>query len=957
MCIDRLPLVLVIQLKRFDYDWDKGIAIKFNDYFEFPRELDMRPYTVHGLVNHLPDSTQDQPDGDGLDDSHCESSQSAKSEEQSATHYTRYTLRGVVVHSGQASGGHYYSFIRQFCPKSRQYKWYKYDDSEVTLSSVDDEDEARLAWFGGDVNPSTCDSSKYLYVWDSKRIWNAYVLFYEREDFHPNMGCGSLKEFTVTQRLKRMVHLENMDYLHQQLQFHPLLALFIRNLIEASLDMCKMRPEVVEDLGLTTLKLLVNFSFAVRFQQVAREWYIWTPLFLRLMSLCPLVREKFVQWTIFSSPDRVCELLFECPYPEVRFLFAIAILYILSFDSSTACQSSVTCLKAFERARDRISSSDLPASTDRSDFAQAESAKTILSSIRCSKVSTKDGALCPSLSDIIVQVISLQLCASPANFLRRDFNNKITASDKLGDSTGWLTSPNEGSCGSSYTRTHTDVTHHPLVYRQFFSIFMDYACFGEDARARLLILGVPELLIKYALKNSLTSVSMSSWFTYSSISSAGIRNPEVLKRYLNDMLNSLPAHLDSTLPIALPPFPVVTASRDSLLLAFKSYQASGTSAYAIGSATSHSPVASSIQYSATVTLWCLLSLLVRSLDVSSHCTEQEKLVRISPCTASRSNIEAGHKSLALVDEADASVAQLDIPSVNPYQIGQAPLCPITSSLADLLLTTTCNRFISCFLRSWLSVSTVEHISNVLMFLSFKNLEFSSIAIDSLVWAFKTCRSDSGLVLSVLQSLLTVEDTFKIDRLRYALTGADGTGLMVPTPVTTCHQSFSHYTKVIKMVMGLILNDLQVQRLFQSEDSFIEWLHRWIETIGDSLQNPTSLSYWHSPGTRSPQSHDDFVLMMRRVYEVLPIPDDDQAGSSDESNGVSYDEDDGGQSSGSHYENSLDQVGFERLTRSWRRDTEETKFELQPPPTKHRISESANYVPDDTVDSDSLDRSP
>jgi ubiquitin carboxyl-terminal hydrolase 9/24 len=25
-------------------------AVKFNDYFEFPRELDMEPYTVQGLA-------------------------------------------------------------------------------------------------------------------------------------------------------------------------------------------------------------------------------------------------------------------------------------------------------------------------------------------------------------------------------------------------------------------------------------------------------------------------------------------------------------------------------------------------------------------------------------------------------------------------------------------------------------------------------------------------------------------------------------------------------------------------------------------------------------------------------------------------------------------------------------------------------------------------------------------
>jgi ubiquitin carboxyl-terminal hydrolase 9/24 len=50
MCIKKLPPYLAIQLKRFDYDWERECAIKFNDYFEFPRELDMEPYTVQGLA-------------------------------------------------------------------------------------------------------------------------------------------------------------------------------------------------------------------------------------------------------------------------------------------------------------------------------------------------------------------------------------------------------------------------------------------------------------------------------------------------------------------------------------------------------------------------------------------------------------------------------------------------------------------------------------------------------------------------------------------------------------------------------------------------------------------------------------------------------------------------------------------------------------------------------------------
>jgi ubiquitin carboxyl-terminal hydrolase 9/24 len=44
-CVRKLPPVLAIQLKRFEYDYERVCAIKFNDYFEFPRFLDMEPYT------------------------------------------------------------------------------------------------------------------------------------------------------------------------------------------------------------------------------------------------------------------------------------------------------------------------------------------------------------------------------------------------------------------------------------------------------------------------------------------------------------------------------------------------------------------------------------------------------------------------------------------------------------------------------------------------------------------------------------------------------------------------------------------------------------------------------------------------------------------------------------------------------------------------------------------------
>lgn len=50
LCVSKLPPVLAIQLKRFEYDYERVCAIKYNDYFEFPRVLDMEPYTGKCII-------------------------------------------------------------------------------------------------------------------------------------------------------------------------------------------------------------------------------------------------------------------------------------------------------------------------------------------------------------------------------------------------------------------------------------------------------------------------------------------------------------------------------------------------------------------------------------------------------------------------------------------------------------------------------------------------------------------------------------------------------------------------------------------------------------------------------------------------------------------------------------------------------------------------------------------
>jgi ubiquitin carboxyl-terminal hydrolase 9/24 len=153
LCVKKLPPILTIHLKRFEYDYERLCPIKFNDYFEFPRVLDMEPYTVWGLA---------KAEGEVIDYDIDEESNRDVS--------TLYHLTGIVVHSGQASCSHYYSYI--LCPppndESGSPKWYKFDDRDVSECKMDDDEEMKNQCFGGEYMGRVC--------------WlNAHILFYRRE--------------------------------------------------------------------------------------------------------------------------------------------------------------------------------------------------------------------------------------------------------------------------------------------------------------------------------------------------------------------------------------------------------------------------------------------------------------------------------------------------------------------------------------------------------------------------------------------------------------------------------------------------------------------------------------------------------------------------------------------------------------------------------------------------------
>lgn len=71
---------------------------------------------------------------------------SLNSEEEKPDWYYQYSLVGVLVHTGNAESGHYYSYIKDRTQGPNHGKWFEYNDSNIYPFSLD-----RLAdeCFGG----------------------------------------------------------------------------------------------------------------------------------------------------------------------------------------------------------------------------------------------------------------------------------------------------------------------------------------------------------------------------------------------------------------------------------------------------------------------------------------------------------------------------------------------------------------------------------------------------------------------------------------------------------------------------------------------------------------------------------------------------------------------------------------------------------------------------------------
>lgn len=143
-CVKRMPNILFLALKRFEFDFDTMSKVKVNDYCEFPLELDMTPYSQQELARQDLIKKMDEKNL-SADDLNEDQMHILKS--KVPDNYYKYKLKGIVVHFGTADQGHYYSFIQD--RENKDAGWFEFND---TLVKEFDPSEIPEETYGGDDN-------------------------------------------------------------------------------------------------------------------------------------------------------------------------------------------------------------------------------------------------------------------------------------------------------------------------------------------------------------------------------------------------------------------------------------------------------------------------------------------------------------------------------------------------------------------------------------------------------------------------------------------------------------------------------------------------------------------------------------------------------------------------------------------------------------------------------------
>lgn len=280
---------------------------KINDYFEFPEEIDMSPYNVE----YLKDTRQSiAPD--------------------------LFKLVGVLVHSGNAESGHYYSYIRERpVEPGNMSAWVEFNDGDVTRFDPKNIPDQCFGGFGDNMGYSQMQFPK---------TWNAYMLFYQRSSSMDDERKNRLSLLANVQakegipiQLNNAIAFENAQWIRRFCLFDPEHARFMKSLLEQYRDLSrgicsddhKLEKQVIW-LALEHLDQIFSRS------KDHPEFHAILDILIKIAGSCPTCCKLTIDWVV-QHEHALRNLLLRSPDEEIRKRFAKmivgALLYLRENDT------------------------------------------------------------------------------------------------------------------------------------------------------------------------------------------------------------------------------------------------------------------------------------------------------------------------------------------------------------------------------------------------------------------------------------------------------------------------------------------------------------------------------------------------------------------------------------------------------------------------------------------------
>ncbi len=259
--ISKLPNVLLIHLQRITFNYEFGINEKIDTRLEFPNHLNMKPYTTEDYFEKNkrkakePISNQTQ---ENLEEQK-EAEKPAEKKEQNPDEnienriymknksYYEYHLVGILVHTGHADAGHYFSFINtkrngsgnkmNFNVEKDFNNFINFNDSSITSYNTKDIEQdcfggtsttqettgftAAFSWLANDSNKKDVSVSKSAYILVYERIQKSGVQLVLHEDEKDNYivrESGNNENLIVLKKTNKFSLLKEYDICRESVE-------------------------------------------------------------------------------------------------------------------------------------------------------------------------------------------------------------------------------------------------------------------------------------------------------------------------------------------------------------------------------------------------------------------------------------------------------------------------------------------------------------------------------------------------------------------------------------------------------------------------------------------------------------------------------------------------------------------------------------------------------------------